>query len=81
MSEVRNIINEIESNPAIEAAVLISGKPGCFIAGADIGMIESCKTKEQVVTLSKAGMSILCTHPTNIYILIYEPKNFGPLFN
>lgn len=55
MSEVRNIINEIESNPAIEAAVLISGKPGCFIAGADIGMIESCKTKEQVVTLSKAG--------------------------
>lgn len=56
MGEVRNIINEIESNPAIEAAVLISGKPGCFIAGADIGMIESCKTKEEVVTLSKTGM-------------------------
>lgn len=55
MDEVRNIVNEVESNPAIEAVVLISGKPGVFIAGADIGMIESCKTKEEVVTLSKSG--------------------------
>lgn len=57
MDEVRNIINEVESNPAIEAAVFISGKPGCFIAGADITMIESCKTKEEVVALSKSGMN------------------------
>ncbi|XP_037977097.2 trifunctional enzyme subunit alpha, mitochondrial [Plutella xylostella] len=58
MDEVRNIVNEVESNPAIEAVVLISGKPGVFIAGADIGMIESCKTKEEVVTLSKSGHEI-----------------------
>lgn len=57
MDEVRNIIHEVESNPAIEAAVIISGKPGCFIAGADITMIESCKTKEEVVALSKSGMN------------------------
>lgn len=58
MDEVRNIIHEVESNPAIEAAVIISGKPGCFIAGADITMIESCKTKEEVVALSKSGHEI-----------------------
>lgn len=56
MDEVSKIINEVDSNPSIEAAVLISGKPGCFIAGADIGMIEKCKTKDEVVTLSKNGM-------------------------
>ncbi|CAH0725904.1 unnamed protein product, partial [Brenthis ino] len=58
MDEVSKIINEVDSNPAIEAAVLISGKPGCFIAGADIGMIEKCKTKDEVVTLSKNGHEI-----------------------
>ncbi|XP_050361969.1 trifunctional enzyme subunit alpha, mitochondrial [Nymphalis io] len=58
MDEVRNIINEVESNPSIEAAVLISGKPGCFIAGADITMLENCKTKEEVVALSKNGHDI-----------------------
>lgn len=55
MDEVARILQEVESNPAIEATVIISGKPGCYIAGADIGMIESCKTKEEVVALSKRG--------------------------
>ncbi|XP_073941880.1 monolysocardiolipin acyltransferase Mtpalpha [Choristoneura fumiferana] len=58
MNEMTNILQEVESNPSIEAAVLISGKPGCFIAGADISMIEACKTKEEVVTLSKNGHEI-----------------------
>ncbi|KOB66367.1 Hydroxyacyl-coenzyme A dehydrogenase, partial [Operophtera brumata] len=51
-------VKVIDSNPAIEAAVIISGKPGVFIAGADISMIEACKTKEEVVTLSKKGHEI-----------------------
>lgn len=55
MNEVRDIISEVDSNPSIEAVVLISGKPGCFIAGADISMLEKCKTKEEVVTVSKEG--------------------------
>ncbi|KAG6459318.1 hypothetical protein O3G_MSEX011310 [Manduca sexta] len=58
MNEVSNIVNEVDSNPSIEAAVVISGKPGCFIAGADITMLENCKTKEEVVTLSKRGHEI-----------------------
>ncbi|GBP60910.1 Trifunctional enzyme subunit alpha, mitochondrial [Eumeta japonica] len=58
MDEVTSIINEVESNPSIEAAVFISGKPGSFIAGADISMIEKCKTKEEVVSLAKRGHQI-----------------------
>lgn len=59
MEEITNVLNEVESNPAIEAAVLISGKPGCFIAGADITMLQACKTKEEVVSLSKRGAIFL----------------------
>lgn len=58
MDEVSDVLNEIESNPSIQAAVLISGKPGCFIAGADITMLEKCKSKEEFVTLSKRGWYI-----------------------
>ncbi|CAH0404870.1 unnamed protein product [Chilo suppressalis] len=58
MEEVNGIVNEVDSNPAIEGVVIISAKPGCFIAGADISMLESCKTKEEVVALSKRGQDI-----------------------
>ncbi|KAL4708113.1 hypothetical protein ACJJTC_009892 [Scirpophaga incertulas] len=58
MDEVNDIIREVESNPTIEGVVLISGKPGCFIAGADISMLESCKSKDEVVSLSKRGHEI-----------------------
>lgn len=48
-------MQEVESNPAIEATVLISGKPDCFIAGADITMLEKCKTKEEAMHISREG--------------------------
>lgn len=59
MSELNAQIDRVLSDPNIKAAVLISGKPGCFIAGADIGMLEACKTYDEVKTLSKSGQQIL----------------------
>lgn len=41
MTEMKEIFNEIQAKPEVRAAVLISGKPGCFIAGADIKMLEA----------------------------------------
>jgi len=38
-ADVVEVLKEIKSNPSITSAVLISGKPGCFIAGADISML------------------------------------------
>lgn len=52
-------MREIEANPSISAAVLISGKPGNFIAGADISMLEKLKTREEVTEVSRSGQEIL----------------------
>ncbi|XP_064626049.1 trifunctional enzyme subunit alpha, mitochondrial-like [Lineus longissimus] len=57
--EFVSVFNEVQSNPAVSSAVLISGKPGCFIAGADINMIENCKTAEEVLALSTTGQTML----------------------
>ncbi|PVD23591.1 hypothetical protein C0Q70_16863 [Pomacea canaliculata] len=54
-NEFLQVLNETQSNQNVKAVVLISSKPGCFVAGADISMIEACKTKEEVVELSRKG--------------------------
>ncbi len=36
------------TNETVKSAVLISKKPGCFIAGADIGWLDSTKSKQEV---------------------------------
>lgn len=36
MTEVTETMNNIHTNPNVSSVVLISGKKGCFIAGADI---------------------------------------------
>ncbi|XP_056624566.1 hydroxyacyl-CoA dehydrogenase trifunctional multienzyme complex subunit alpha b [Triplophysa dalaica] len=57
-SELTEVMNEIWGNNAVQSAVLISSKPGCFIAGADINMIQACKTSEEVTRLSQEGQKM-----------------------
>ncbi|KAM8952311.1 trifunctional enzyme subunit alpha, mitochondrial isoform 2-T2 [Pelodytes ibericus] len=57
-SEFHDVMNEIWANDSIKSAVLISSKPGCFIAGADINMIEACKTSQEVTELSREGQKM-----------------------
>ncbi|RZB49918.1 trifunctional enzyme subunit alpha, mitochondrial, partial [Asbolus verrucosus] len=59
MGEFGAILHEIESNPQIQAAVIISNKPGNFIAGADISMLEKCQTAEEVTNLAREGQEML----------------------
>ncbi|KAF6103600.1 hydroxyacyl-CoA dehydrogenase trifunctional multienzyme complex subunit alpha [Phyllostomus discolor] len=54
-AEFIEVMNEIWANDQVRSAVLISAKPGCFVAGADINMIASCKTPEEVRELSQEG--------------------------
>lgn len=35
-TELTEVMNEVWANDDVKGAVLISSKPGCFIAGADI---------------------------------------------
>ncbi|KAG5888462.1 hypothetical protein JTB14_017190 [Gonioctena quinquepunctata] len=59
MTELNSLLPTIESNPQIQACVLISGKPGCFIAGADITMLEAAKTAGELTNKSTEGQKIL----------------------
>ncbi|XP_066530635.1 hydroxyacyl-CoA dehydrogenase trifunctional multienzyme complex subunit alpha b [Hoplias malabaricus] len=56
--DMTEVMDEIWANNAIKSAVVISSKPGCFIAGADINMIQACKSAEEVTRLSQEGQKI-----------------------
>ncbi|XP_053779722.1 trifunctional enzyme subunit alpha, mitochondrial [Desmodus rotundus] len=56
--EFIEVMNEIWASDQVRSAVLISSKPGCFIAGADINMIASCKTPEEVREISQEGQKM-----------------------
>uniref|UniRef100_A0AAY4DFC1 enoyl-CoA hydratase n=1 Tax=Denticeps clupeoides TaxID=299321 RepID=A0AAY4DFC1_9TELE len=57
-AEMTEILEEIWGNSAVKGAVLISSKPGSFIAGADLNMIQACKSAEEVTTLSQEGQKM-----------------------
>nr|KAF6328823.1 hydroxyacyl-CoA dehydrogenase trifunctional multienzyme complex subunit alpha [Pipistrellus kuhlii] len=57
-SEFMEVMNEIWASDQVKSAVLISSKPGCFIAGADINMIAACKTPQEVTRLSQEGQKM-----------------------
>uniref|UniRef100_A0A8D1D1G7 enoyl-CoA hydratase n=1 Tax=Sus scrofa TaxID=9823 RepID=A0A8D1D1G7_PIG len=52
-SEFIEVMNEVWSSSQIRSAVLISSKPGCFIAGADINMLSACTTSQEVTQISQ----------------------------
>uniref|UniRef100_A0A665X8Z0 Trifunctional enzyme subunit alpha, mitochondrial n=1 Tax=Echeneis naucrates TaxID=173247 RepID=A0A665X8Z0_ECHNA len=56
--EMSEVMNEVWANNAVQSAVLISSKPGCFIAGADINMIQACNSVEEVTKLSQEGQKM-----------------------
>nr|XP_057912460.1 hydroxyacyl-CoA dehydrogenase trifunctional multienzyme complex subunit alpha b [Doryrhamphus excisus] len=56
--ELTEVMNEVWADNAVQSAVLISSKPGCFIAGADINMIQACDSAEEVTALSQEGQKM-----------------------
>ena len=46
--EFAGVLDQIESNADIQAAVLISKKPACFVAGADIQMINNVSFEKKM---------------------------------
>ncbi|NWW40151.1 ECHA enzyme, partial [Panurus biarmicus] len=58
-AEFTDVMNEIWANEAVKSAVLISSKPGSFIAGADLNMLEACETAQEVTQLSQDGQKML----------------------
>lgn len=72
--ELAAILSQIERDPAIKAAVLISGKPDGFIAGADITMLAAITTAEQgeaMVTAGHRGIQRLVDLPKPIVAAVH----------
>ncbi|KAK5646424.1 hypothetical protein RI129_004888 [Pyrocoelia pectoralis] len=59
IDEFNAFLKELQNNHQLQAAVIISDKPGCFIAGADIVMLGKCKSAAEVINLSKVGQDVL----------------------
>merc|ERR1712128_7172 len=56
--EFASVLNQIENNSDIRAAVLISKKASCFVAGADIQMINQVTTVEEGAAMSTGGQEM-----------------------
>ncbi len=57
--EFAAIAQRIESDPAIKAVVITSGKPEGFIAGADVQMLRAVKSAAEATALSRGGQQSL----------------------
>lgn len=56
--EAEALLDKIESDPEIQAAVFVSGKPDNFIAGADINMFPNFKTADDFSNAARAGHAV-----------------------
>ena len=53
--EITEILAEIKADNSIKGLVLASGKKDCFVAGADISMLDACTSVEDAKALSQQG--------------------------
>jgi len=61
-TEFRDVIKKIQNDKAVKAVVLISSKPDCFIAGADIGSAEIISFINKLLLLSGVYISSYFCH-------------------
>ena len=78
-------MNEVIEDLTAKAAVIISAKPGSFIAGADITMLDAAKTEEEVNTVLIFSHSFLffdtCLYIYFIYIFFCSYKKSQGMAN
>merc|ERR1711881_290 len=52
------LFTALQSDPAVKSILLRSAKKGCFVAGADIDMLNAVKTRDEALGISKGGHAI-----------------------
>ncbi len=57
--ELSERTDEVTANEAIVALVVLSGKPGSFVAGADIGHLATIRTVEEGTEMSAQAQAVL----------------------
>lgn len=56
--EVAQVLNNLEQQSNLKGVVVISDKPGSFVAGADISMIDACETAADTESLARQGQAM-----------------------
>jgi len=56
--QVTEVLDQVEANKEIVGLVLVSGKDNSFVAGADVAMLDSCETAEQVKEIAQLGQQL-----------------------
>lgn len=58
MREASGLLDRLERDESVKGIIFISSKPGSFIAGADIHLIEACQSAEEASALASEGQQI-----------------------
>lgn len=56
--EVAQVLNQLEQQSDLKGVVVISDKPGSFVAGADISMIDACENAADTESLARQGQAM-----------------------
>jgi 3-hydroxyacyl-CoA dehydrogenase / enoyl-CoA hydratase / 3-hydroxybutyryl-CoA epimerase len=56
--EISSLLGDIKANSQLKGLVFISGKPDSFIAGADISMLDDCKTAAEAEAIGRMGQQM-----------------------
>ncbi|WP_445426557.1 fatty acid oxidation complex subunit alpha FadJ [Alishewanella sp. HL-SH06] len=57
-SEIEQLLQKITNDSKIKGVVFISGKADSFIAGADISMLDSCKSADEAEKIAQMGQQM-----------------------
>lgn len=57
--ELVEVMQDLENNQQVNSVVLASGKPGCWVAGADINMLLAGDTAKKVAEISANGQKVM----------------------
>lgn len=60
-TEFAEAFQAFQSDDSVNAAVVISKKPECFLAGADINMLSACESKTDAYELSRGAQKLLAS--------------------
>ncbi len=59
IEDIKSLLDDFESNAAgLKGLVIHSGKTGSFIAGADVNMLDACRSAEQAERLAEQGQEV-----------------------
>lgn len=58
IADLERVLDDLEADTAIRAAVLTSGKPDSFIVGADIAMLSGVSSVDDGVALAREGQRV-----------------------